>query len=276
MNITYINDPLMLTAVVGDRTFSTPYTINEDNSINQVTTKINLQKQIALNFNDEQHLKFILDTKAFRDDVYMNGGLSKSDHSINSTSGEAIVKLLELDWPDEVSSYTTFDYNLTSEFFPNRLPYVNESISWYCFEEPTEGIKTTYNLSYPFYNPWYGLKFDKITKEVMAKIVIQEPALLAVYPNLLDAVDLPPFWEGIRFFARIHKKDGSVDPHFDVYANSPPELMQEWCDAKGLTFPYDITDTNIRDNLLIWGIVVNANTNEISYVKAYTRNYILV
>lgn len=274
MSISYTFEDSALIAVTDNRVYNTPCILDENNNINQAATKIEIQKLILLQHNEEQNQKFILDTRTFRDDVYMDGTLSKSDYSINSTTGQSIVSLLETTWPDEVSSYTQFTYNLASEFSPNRLPYVNNSISWYSFEEPTNDIKTTYNLSYSSYMPWYGLKFDKVTEEVMAKIVLPQQAFLEAFPTALDNVTLPEFWNDIRFFAKIHKKDGSVDTYFDVYANSPEDLMDEWCTENNISFPYDKTDTSIKSNLLIWGLTIDGITGEIAHVKAYTRTYL--
>jgi len=232
-------------------------------------TKIEGQKLLNLKHWEKRSIGLVSNSVNYKNDVYMNGSLARTDYTIGSTQGQSIVAKLEADWSDEVVTYSNNQHNLVSEFTPLREPYTNESISWYSFEEPTDAIKADYSLTYSEYQPWYGLKFDKTTEEVMSKIVVTKEGLLSVYPTILDNVNLPSFWD-FTFFARIHKKDGSVDPYFDAYQYCTEDLMKEWCEEHGYTFPYNIS-LNIRNKLLIWGITINSSTNEIAYIKAYTK-----
>ena len=232
-------------------------------------TKIEGQKLLNLKHHQERSIELVTTNSSYKNDVYMNGSLGRSDYTVSTTQGQAIVDKLEADWEDEVSDYKNSPINFVSEFTPLREPYTNESISWYSFGEVPESIKTDYSLTYSEYQPWYGLKFDKTTKEVMSKIVITKEGLLSVYPNILDNVNLPPFWD-FPFFARIHNKNGSVDDRFDAYQYCCQDLMYDWCIENGYAFPYN-TGLNLYHKIETWGITINSSTNQIEHIKAYIR-----
>ena len=213
----------------------------------------------------------------FRDDTWMDGNFRPQNYSVGTTQGQAIVAKLEADWASEVPNYSAHSNNLVAEGAADRLPYVNDWISWYNMEEPSSAIKTTYSLSYTRYCNWYALKFDKTTKDVMAKIVLPNDVFVAEYgePNL-GSISLPAWFkkENGRYFARIHKKDGTYDDHYDIYIHAPIALMKEWIDANSLTFPYDISSVDLKNNLHSWGITVKESTNEIRHIKAYARTFL--
>ena len=209
----------------------------------------------------------------WREDTYMNGSVEKIEHKVSSTEGQSIVSELRNTWPDEVENYESCPYNLVAEFGPEREPYQNDSISWYDLgNAAADSYKTSFSLPYSTYETeyGYGLKFDKTTQNVLAKIAVSKETLLAAYPGVLDSAPLPAFWD-MYFCARIHSKDGSVDDRIDLYQNCPPSLMKEWCDENGYTFPYDIADDEITNKISLFGIVYNTSTNTVEHVKAYTR-----
>ena len=213
----------------------------------------------------------------FRDDTWMDGNFRPQNYSVGTTQGQAIVAKLQADWASEVPNYSAHATNLVAEGAADRLPYVNDWISWYNMEEPSTAIKTTYSLSYSNYCSWYALKFDKTTKEVMSKIVLPNDVFVAEYgePNL-GSISLPAWFKGDngRYFARIHKKDGTYDDHYDIYMHAPIALMKEWIDANSLTFPYDISSVDLKNSLHSWGITVKESTNEIRHIKAYARTFL--
>ena len=213
----------------------------------------------------------------FRDDTWMDGNFRPQNYSVGTTQGQAIVAKLQADWASEVPNYSAHATNLVAEGAADRLPYVNDWISWYNMEEPSTAIKTTYSLSYSNYCSWYALKFDKTTKDVMAKIVLPNDVFVAEYgePNL-GSISLPAWFKGDngRYFARIHKKDGTYDDHYDIYMHAPIALMKEWIDANSLTFPYDISSVDLKNSLHSWGITVKESTNEIRHIKAYARTFL--
>ena len=66
----------------------------------------------------------------FRDDTWMDGNFRPQNYSVGTTQGQAIVAKLEADWADEVPDYSTHATNLVAEGAADRLPYVNDWISW--------------------------------------------------------------------------------------------------------------------------------------------------
>ena len=205
------------------------------------------------------------------DKTYMAGSLAREDYSIGTTQGQAIVAKLEATWPDELPSYTAHGNNLVAEYTANRPPYVNDSISFYNFEEASDAVKTTFGASYQQYMPWYGLKFDTVTESVLAKFVIPAEEMLRVdetsYYNVQTALPVGSY----HFYARIHDKSNNINENIDVYFLSAPDLVETWCTENSYTFPYDISDTTIEPKLMIWGCVYNTTTNAFTHIKAYTR-----
>lgn len=208
------------------------------------------------------------DMSDMTDKVWMNGSLVRTDYNIATTEGQRIKGILDTRFPGR--TYDAHALNLVSEFQANRPPYVNDSISWYNFEEPSKELKTQYGLNYTRfrYQPWYGLKFDLTTEEISLKVVLWRDQLPGAYDD-----NLPEDPRGDSFVARIHDSSGNVSPWCDYYINTSDIHIKEWCDEHGLTFPYDYDNKTIRDKVWIWGIVFNFDTGEVTHVKAYERNY---
>lgn len=213
-----------------------------------------------------------IDTSRVMDTTYMGGSSARVDYAVGTTQGQAIVTKLEATWPDEVASYDNNNQNLVAEYTAARPPYNNNPcISFYNFDEPTDAIKTTFNATYEEYFPWYGLKFDKVTEEVLAKFVISDEEMKNVDGDSREEIhNLLPACSYI-FFARIHDKSNNIDANVDVYFKADATEVQEWCTANSYTFPYDTDDDTIEPMLFIWGCVYNTTSKEITHVKAYTR-----
>jgi len=215
------------------------------------------------------------DSASFMDRVYMNGELKRQDYTITTTQGQAIVDILEAEFPDEENDWNATTHNLVSQFNPDRPPYENPSISWYNFLPPEEAVRTRFGASYTEYMPWYGLKFDRTTNEVLAKFVIP---VSQMDDNILEDLhigDQNGFmrWgpEGI-FFAKIHDTNGNVNENVDVYFMATEDDMLNYCNKHDYTFPYDVETQNRF--VFLWSLVFNETTKEISHIKAYEREYI--
>ena len=111
--------------------------------------------------------------KSVRDDVYMAGSIARKDYSIDTNEGSALVDELEAGWDGFIPDFRRDNKNLVSEFTPMRLPYINNSISYYDMQEPTSELKTYFNLPYTICLPFHGLKFDKTTSDVKCMRTIQ-------------------------------------------------------------------------------------------------------
>ena len=251
-----------------------PSILNDNSTVNLNKSEnkalIMYQENLGIIKSQLEYIGTVTESAA-RDDIYMNGVLARHDYAVGTTQGQAIVAKLEETWADEVSSYTTHSKNLVAEYPANRPPYVNDSISFYNFEEPSDAIKTTFNATYEQYNHWYGLKFDTVTESVLAKFVIPEQEMERVDPTVYNAVSNHLPISSYHFYARIHDKSNNVNENIDVYFMADPVFVGAWCTENSYIFPYDITDLTIAPKLLIWGCVYNTVSGEITHVKAYTR-----
>ena len=208
------------------------------------------------------------------DVTYMGGLVARTDYSIGTTQGQAIVEKLQATWSNEIPSFTTNPSNLVAEYPARRPPYTNNSISFYNFEEPSNAIKTTFNATYKQYNPWYGLKFDTVTEDVLAKFVIPAKEMQRVDPTSHDDVVNKLPGGSYHFYARLHDKSNTVFENVDVYFSTAADIMETWCTENSYTFPYDKTDITIEPAILIWGCVYNTTNKTFTHIKAYTREEI--
>lgn len=218
-----------------------------------------------------------------RDDTYMNGSLARSDYTITTSEGQAIKNKLLTDWPNEVEDYQNSDINLVAEYTAQRDPYVNDSISWYSFDNdrPPSAVRSAYGLTdaTESYREWYGLKFDKITKEVLCKAVYTFDGFMTNKRNDMQIPTLPKWIydstkgnnEQPSYVAMIHDKTKNIDEHYDIYFAAPESLVKEWCTENSLVFSHD---ADIKDDIMLWGITIKGTTGEIKYVKAYTRYFL--
>ena len=215
-----------------------------------------------------------LDQSQIKDTAYMNGSAARTDYAVTTDEGKAIVDKLKATWPDEVDSYDNNAINLVSEYTAQRPPYTNDSISFYEFSEASDSIKTTFSASYEEYKSWYGLKFDTVTEDVLAKFVIPTEEMERVDSiSWLDIKNKLPICS-YEFFARIHDKSGNVNENVDVYFHADASIVKAWCDENSYTFPYDVSDTSIEPHLFIWGCVYNTTTSALTHIKAYARDTI--
>ena len=246
-----------------------PSILNDNSTVNLNKSEnkalIMYQENLGIIKSQLEYIGTVTESAA-RDDIYMNGVLARHDYAVGTTQGQAIVAKLEETWADEVSSYTTHSKNLVAEYPANRPPYVNDSISFYNFEEPSDAIKTTFNATYEQYKAWYGLKFDTVTESVLAKFVIPAKEMERVDPTVYNAVSNHLPISSYHFYAR-----NNVNENIDVYFMADPVFVGAWCTENSYIFPYDITDLTIAPKLLIWGCVYNTVSGEITHVKAYTR-----
>lgn len=210
--------------------------------------------------------------KSIRDDVYMAGSVARSDYSIDTDEGSAIVDKLEASWSDFIPDYKSHSTNFVSEFNPLRLPYTNSSISFYDMEEPSDALKTHFGLDYSSYMNFYGLKFDKTTSDVLMKVMINSQEMYDAHPELCQKIDniIPTL--GSHFFGLIYNSDGELTPLIDVYFTVGYDIVEEWLEGTGLSIPY--TDKSLTANLVFWGGVYNIEQDKITHVKAYIRNYL--
>ena len=212
--------------------------------------------------------------KVWRDDVYMAGTLTRQDISISTDEGSAIVDKLEAGWDGFVPDYRTRDTNLVSEFTPLRAPYVNDSISFYEQNPPSEELITQYGLPYETYLPWYGLKFDKVTNSVAMKAVLPFFEMHNAHSDIATKIEKEIPVCGNHFFAVIYNTEKELNSNVDVYFYASHDTVSDWINTKNQNIAIPYTDTSLNDNLWVWGAVYNTELNKITHLKAYIRYYL--
>lgn len=266
--------PVKMTVTDGSNTVETNV-VYTDGQMNRAHTKKLLVNSYETQFGQIKAYHDLATanlSKSIREDVYMAGSIARSDYSIDTDEGNAIVDKLEASWPDFIPDYKSHSTNFVSEFNPIRLPYTNSSISFYNMEEPSEALKTHFGLDYNSYMNFYGLKFNKTTSDVLMKVMINQHEMYDAHPELCQKIDniIPTL--GSHFFGLIYNSDGELTPLIDVYFTVGYDIVEEWLEGTDLSIPY--TDKSLTSNLIFWGGVYNIEQDKITHIKAYIRNYL--
>jgi hypothetical protein len=279
MTFTYSHitrDSILLTTLTDSdgNLVEVPSKLNADNSVNETLSKKfaeNIYYQNTTVQTQINHISSVNSTQV-KDTTYLNGSATRTDYAVGTTQGQAIVATLNDDFSGEVTSFDNNTNNLVGEYTAQRPPYnVNNNISFYNFDAPTDTIKNSFGATYQEYKKWYGLKFDTVTNDVLAKFVIPETEMKRVDVDTYNEINalLPP--HSYQFYARIHDKSSNINENVDVYFQADPSVMKSWCTTNSYTFPYDTTDNTIEPLLFIWGCVYNTTSETITHVKAYAR-----
>ena len=279
MTFTYSHitrDSILITTMTDSdgRLVEVPSKLNADNSVNETLSKKFAESIYYQNTTVQTQVNHIASINAtqVKDTTYLNGSATRTDYAVGTTQGQAIVATLNDDFSGEVSSFDNNTMNLVGEYTAQRPPYnINNSISFYNFDVPTDTIKNSFGATYQEYKKWYGLKFDTVTNDVLAKFVIPESEMKRVDVDTYNEINalLPP--HSYQFYARIHDKSSNINENVDVYFQADPSVMKSWCTTNSYTFPYDTTDNTIEPLLFIWGCVYNTTSETITHVKAYAR-----
>lgn len=279
MTFTYSHitrDSILITTMTDSdgRLVEVPSKLNADNSVNETLSKKLAESIYYRNTTVQTQVNHIASINAtqVKDTTYLNGSATRTDYAVGTTQGQAIVATLNDDFSGEVSSFDNNTMNLVGEYTAQRPPYnVNNNISFYNFDAPTDTIKNSFGATYQEYRDWYGLKFDTVTNDVLAKFVIPETEMKRVDVDTYNEINalLPP--HSYQFYARIHDKSSNINENVDVYFQADPSVMKSWCTTNSYTFPYDTTDNTIEPKLFIWGCVYNTTSETITHVKAYAR-----
>jgi hypothetical protein len=240
----------------------------------------NLTTKLAVNRYESQYGQIKTSTlntesnigKSVRDDVYMAGSIARKDYSIDTDEGSALVDELEAGWDGFIPDFRRDNKNLVSEFTPMRLPYINNSISYYDMQEPTSELKTYFNLPYNICLPFHGLKFDKTTSDVVIKVMLSPSEMYSYHPDLCKTIDKIIPSVGSHFFGVIYNSSGEMSPLVDVYFTVSYDIGSRWCTSIGSAIPY--TDESLNDKLSFWAGVYNTDIEKMTHVKAYITNYL--
>lgn len=210
--------------------------------------------------------------KLVRDDVYMNDSLVRVDYSISTPEGSALVDELETTWPNFISDYRRSNKNLVSQFSPMRLPYQNDSISYYDMQKPPQELINYFNIPDIEYLPFYGLKFDKTNLDVHIKTMLFPNEMNNLNLDLAKAINKTIPVIGGQFYGVMYNLEGTISPLVDVYFTASYEVVSQWCNKTGLNMPY--TDDTLNSKLSYWGAVYNSDFDKITHLKAYITHYL--
>jgi hypothetical protein len=196
-----------------------------------------------------------------RENLYINKKLVRTSYRVSSEEGKEIVESVKTKFPD--INWYSLPINWIGTYGTYREPYFNSGINWYEFKFPSKELLKKYavkEFKFPEakLNRWYGLKFDLTTNETMLKLVFHETT------NYLPKPDLPL---GEKFYARIYKEDGTTDKNIDCYITCDANTFKKYCDKHKITYPMPDDNT---DEVLLWGVIYNAETLDIIGAKGYT------
>lgn len=248
----------------GEVRFEVPAIFNPDGSCNVEATadKIGTEvvDQYLANRNTEMVATQIATGAPIQDRLYVGGQIMRTDFTVSSPRAAPILADLEQAFPG-LADYRSDPANLIGRYDAYRPPYENPSISWYEMAKPPAGLLSQYGAgNYRSYMDWYGLKFDLVSGDILLKVVLGADCFT-------DAA-MPPLPRGARFFARIHRNDGTVTPDVDCYVLSAHQVMMDYCQSIGHPAPYP--DGN-PDSVWLYGVTFNIDTQLIEVVKAYER-----
>lgn len=213
-----------------------------------------------------------LEPRTCVDVIYVDKEVVRRDYSIRTAEGSAVIDKLESEFPNFVPDYRRALNNAVAEYGAYREPYANSSLSFYDFQIfMPEAIQTEFNVSYEEseLKPWYGLKFDLVTREVLLKAVVLDfnggKPELPVGHNILK-----------NYYAVTHDQNGSASEWVDCYVFATKSEIKRFCLDKNLDYPLpeDSEMDSSYEAIWNWGFVFNTETLEYGPVKAYARYYL--
>ena len=217
------------------------------------------------------------------DEVYVNKKLVRTDYNIGLHQAQPLIEEIEKvfgkdqDWKQNkfniLGTYTAYDDA------PLRPPYTNvKTYSWYnVYSKPTQELLDEFkvkDVGYT-YKIWHAVKYNTVSGKKQLKAVISDDEYTSNYQKHPDTfiprpeVPVYSIRHGTFFFAKIFNEDGTEADEYDVFFTTTKDIMKEFCEKKGLTFP--IPESRENDFIWIYGLVYDKNTLEIKQVKGYIR-----
>lgn len=217
------------------------------------------------------------------DEVYVNKKLVRTDYNIGLHQAQPLIEEVEKvfgkdqDWKQNkfniLGTYTAHDDA------PLRPPYTNvKTYSWYnVYNKPTQELLNEFkvkDVGYT-YKIWHAVKYNTVSGKKQFKLVISDDEYTSNYQKHPDTyiprpeVPIYSTKHDTFFFAKIFNEDGTEADEYDVFFTTTKDIMKEFCEKKGLTFP--IPENREDDFIWIYGLVYDKNTLEIKQVKGYIR-----
>lgn len=243
---------------IRDEGIEVPAVFNEDGTVNE---EASLKKLDAFKRSSYTTLLSIPGTSDMPDGgekeiLFVGQSTIREAYNVNTQPAAELITQLQNALPH--INVTSLPQNLIGVSDNYREPYNNTAISWYEHKLVTAEILQEYNVTVSNMDdllPWYGIKYIVETGEKYLKLV---------YRDYNGSIPELPF--GLRFFARIYASDGTVHSDIDSYTYTSAEMMQQYCTDNSLVFPAPLEHAN---DTYLWGVVFNAETLNISVVKAY-------
>ena len=257
--------------------------IDEDLTVNQLFEQ-GLHVYMK-NFSAQQTRNFFIQIEQGLDpydEVWMDGKLYRFDYTQNSKEGQEILLNVRNRFPDETIFDDDKPENILSRYESDRADYPNETFGYYSFVKVPDSIIDRFGLEYSNYDVfdqtdqsfWYALKFDKITEDVKCKIVLPLSEISEEIRNeIFEIIPLTYLARDQIFFARIHNEDKEVSSEIDMFFITIPAVVNNICEAEGLTYPFGEyrENQNLEENIILWGAVYDTETKKIKHVKGYAR-----
>lgn len=257
-------DELWARGTFGEVRFEVPAIFNADGTCDAAATAEKIGTEVIDQYVARRNIEMVTTQIAtgtpIRDRLYVGGEIMRDDFTISSPQAAPILADLEQAFPG-VADYRSNPANLIGRYDAYRPPYENPSISWYEMAPPPASLLDQYGAGgYPSYMDWYGLKFDLVTREILLKVVLGA--------DCFTDLALPPLPRGARFFARIHRSDGTAAPDVDCYVMANHDVMRGYCQFVGHPEPYP---DESPDSVWLYGVTFSIDTRQIEVVKAYER-----
>ena len=217
------------------------------------------------------------------DEVYVNKKLVRTDYNIGLHQAQPLIEEIEKvfgkdqDWKQ--NKFNILGTYTAHEDAPLRPPYTNvKTYSWYnVYSKPTQELLDEFkvkDVGYT-YKIWHAVKYNTVSGKKQLKAVISDDEYTSNYQKHPDTFiprpEVPVYSvrHGTFFFAKIFNEDGTEADEYDVFFTTTKDIMKEFCEKKGLTFP--IPKSREDDFIWIYGLVYDKNTLEIKQVKGYIR-----
>lgn len=193
------------------------------------------------------------------EEVYAGGKLRRIGKSVLLAETEDIQKALVDRFPEYEHYIKKQTMNHISVADGYRSPYTDGHISLYVFETIQDEFIEKYGIdTNVIFKPWFGLKFDMKTREVMVKIPFDDSNHHYAKP------DLP---EGAKYYGKIYREDGSLHNEFDCYIHRTSPSVLQFCEKNKIEMP--TYDNDLLKKISMWGFVYDKDSLQIKMVKGY-------
>lgn len=257
--------------------------IGEDLTVNQLFEQ-GLHVYMR-NFSDQQSEKFYSQLQQGLDpydEVWMDGKLYRFDYTQNSKEGRQILLNIKNEFPDETSLDDSIESNTVGQYTSDRKDYPNETFMYYNFQKVSDSLIDRFGLEYTNYEVfgegngtyWYGLKFDRTTEDVKCKIVLPFSEISEEIRNEIFEIIPPAYVHRDQiYFAKIHDENKEVSSEIDMFFITIPAVVNNICEAEGLTYPFGKyqENQNLEENIMLWGAVYDTETKKVKHIKGYAR-----